>query len=107
MSSGSGQSNHNSYVSARKCDNFKTFECHTTPLTSHSILHVCIQYMDSDVEITFLNKLEVFQSNTLGIEIIIVVDGMTTQNNGFSSITNKNSTSWAAWRGRCSSWIQW
>ena len=68
MTSGSGQANVDSYVSACKCDDLESFTCNTTPLTPNSIMYVCIQSMDSDVELAFLNKLELFQGNTLGNE---------------------------------------
>ena len=92
MTSGSGQANVDSYVSACKCDDLDSFTCNTTPLTPNSIMYVCIQSMDSDVELAFLNKLELFQGNTLGNETLLIVDGMAVQNNEISSFSAKNAT---------------
>ena len=92
MTSGSGQANVDSYVSACKCDNLESFTCNNTPLAPNSILNVCIQSMDSDVEISFLSQLEMFQSNILGDETLLIVDGLVVQNNEISSLTIVNET---------------
>ena len=92
LTSSSGQANVDSYVSACKCDNLESFTCNNTPLTPNSVLYVCIQSMDADVEIAFLNRLELFQSNTLGNETLLIVDGLFIQNDEISSFTPKNST---------------
>lgn len=92
MTSGSGQANVDSYVLACKCDDFESFTCNTTPLTPNTILNVCIQSMDADVEIAFLNNLQLFQSNALGDETLAVVDGLLVQNPDISAVTIKNNT---------------
>ena len=92
LTSSSGQANVDSYVSACKCDDLESFTCNNTPLTPNSVLFVCIQSMDADVEIAFLNRLELFQSNTLGNETLLIVDGLFIQNDEISSFTAKNST---------------
>ena len=92
MTSGSGQANVDNYVSACKCDDLESFTCNTTPLAPSSILYVCIQSMDSDVEIAFLDKLKLFQENTLGNETLVVVDGLAIQNSEISSLITKNAT---------------
>ena len=92
MTSGSGQANVDSYVSACKCDDLESFTCNNTPLAPNSILNVCIQSMDSDVEISFLSQLEMFQSNILGDETLLIVDGLVVQNNEISSLTIVNET---------------
>ena len=92
MTSGSGQANVDSYVSACKCDDLESFTCNNTPLAPNSILNICIQSMDSDVEISFLSQLEMFQSNILGDETLLIVDGLVVQNNEISSLTVVNAT---------------
>ena len=92
MTSGSGQANVDSYVSACKCDDLASFACNSDPVTPSSILNVCIQSMDADVEIAFLNRLELFQSNVLGDQTLIIVDGLFLQNAEISSMTIKNAT---------------
>ena len=92
MTSGSGQANVDSYVSACKCDDLESFTCNNTPLAPNSILNVCIQSMDSDVEISFLSQLEMIQSNILGDETLLIVDGLVVQNNEISSLTIVNET---------------
>jgi len=92
MTSGSGQANVDSYISACKCDDLESFTCDNTPLAPNSILNVCIQSMDSDVEISFLSQLEMIQSNILGDETLLIVDGLVVQNNEISSLTIVNET---------------
>ena len=89
LSSGSGQANVDSYVMACKCDDLDSFTCNNTPLAPNSILNVCIQSMDTDVEIAFLNTLEM---TSLDNETLLIVDGLLIQNNEISSLTVKNST---------------
>lgn len=89
LSSGSGQANVDSYVMACKCDDLDSFTCNNTPLAPNSILNVCIQSMDSDVEIAFLNTLEM---TSLDNETLLIVDGLIIQNNEISSLTVKNAT---------------
>ena len=89
LSSGSGQANVDSYVMACKCDDLDSFTCNNTPLAPNSILNVCIQSMDSDVEIAFLNTLEM---TSLDNETLLIVDGLLIQNNEISSLTVKNAT---------------
>jgi len=89
LSSGSGQANVDSYVMACKCDDLDSFTCNNTPLAPNSILNVCIQSMDSDVEINFLNTLEM---TSLDNETLLIVDGLLIQNNEISSLTVKNAT---------------
>ena len=89
LSSGSGQANVDSYVMACKCDDLDSFTCNNTPLAPNSILNVCIQSMDSDVEIAFLNTLEM---TSLENETLLIVDGLLIQNNEISSLTVKNAT---------------
>jgi len=89
LSSGSGQANVDSYVMACKCDDLDSFTCNNTPLAPNSILNVCIQSMDSDVEIAFLNTLEM---TSLDNETLLIVDGLLIQNSEISSLTVKNAT---------------
>jgi len=89
LSSGSGQANVDSYVMACKCDDLDSFTCNNTPLAPNSILNVCIQSMDSDIEISFLNTLEM---TSLDNETLLIVDGLLIQNNEISSLTVKNAT---------------
>ena len=67
MTSGSGQANVDSYVSACKCDNLESFTCNSDPLAPNSILYVCISSLASDVEIAYLNRLELFQVSSSGL----------------------------------------
>ena len=92
LTSSSGQANVDSYVSACKCDDLESFTCNNTPLTPNSVLYVCIQSMDADVEIAFLNRLELFQADNLGNETLLIVDGLFIQNDEISSFTAKNAT---------------
>mmetsp|Transcript_15962 Transcript_15962/g.28867 ORF Transcript_15962/g.28867 Transcript_15962/m.28867 type:complete len:285 (+) Transcript_15962:2-856(+) len=92
MTSGSGQANVDSYISACKCDNLESFTCDNTPLTPNTNLVMCIQSMDSDVEISFLSYLQLFQGNALENETLVVVDGLTVQNEEISVMRVKNST---------------
>ena len=89
LSSGSGQANVDSYIMACKCDDLDSFTCNNTPLAPNSILNVCIQSMNSDVEIAFLNTLEM---TSLDNETLLIVDGLLIQNNEISSLTVKNAT---------------
>jgi len=80
------------YISACKCDNLNTFKCNTLPLTPNGLLYVCITSMNTDVEIAFLNSLEMLQGNPLGSQSLSIVDGLMVQNDEISSLTVKNST---------------
>ena len=92
MTSGSGQASVDSYVKACKCTDIESFTCDNTPLAPNSILNVCIQSIDSDVEISFLASLELFQDNILGDETLLIVDALSVQNSEISTLTIKNST---------------
>jgi hypothetical protein len=92
MSSGSGQAGVDTYVKACKCDNFESFTCNTDPLSPNTILYVCITSIDSDVEIHWLDGLELFQRNALGNETLDVVSSANIQNDEISSMTVKNAT---------------
>jgi len=61
-------------------------------LTPTTILNVCIQSLDSGVEIAFLNNLQLFQSNALANETLVVVEGLVLQNPDISAVTIKNNT---------------
>jgi hypothetical protein len=92
MSSGSGQAGVDTYVKACKCDNLESFKCNTDPLSPNTILYVCITSIDSDVEIHWLDGLELFQRNALGNETLNVVSSANIQNDEISSMTVKNAT---------------
>ena len=92
LSSGSGQANVASFVKACKCDNLESFKCNTNRLSPNTILFVCITSIDPDVEIYWLDSLELFQRNALGNETLDVVSSANIQNDEISSMTVKNAT---------------
>ena len=92
LSSGSGQANVASFVKACKCDNLESFKCNTNRLSPNTILFVCITSIDPDVEIYWLDNLELFQRNALGNETLDVVSSANIQNDEISSMTVKNAT---------------
>ncbi len=92
MSSSSGQAGIESYVKACKCDNLKSFTYNTDPLSSNTILYVCITSIDLDVEIHWLDILELFQQNALGNKTLDVVFLANIQIDKISSVTVKNAT---------------
>lgn len=92
MSTGLGQADVGTYVKACKCDNLDSFKCNTNPLSPNTILFVCITSIDSDVEISYLESLMLFQFNALGNETLEVVSSTSIQNYEISSMTVKNVT---------------
>lgn len=49
--------------------------------------------MNADVELAYLNSLEMLQGNPLGSQSLSIVDGLMVQNDEISSLTVKNATS--------------
>ena len=92
MTSSSGSATVDNYITACKCDNFSTFKCNTAPLTPNNLLYVCITSVNADVEIAFLNSLEMLQGNPLGSQTLSIVDGLMVQNEEISALTVKNAT---------------
>lgn len=92
LTSGSAQANVDSYVSACKCNDLDSFACDNTPIAPNDVLSVCIQSMDSDVEIAFLSQLQLFQGDSLDNETLVVVDGLVVQNTEISAMRTKNAT---------------
>jgi len=92
MSSGSGRADVASFVKACKCENLESFKCNTNRLSPNTILFVCITSIDPDVEIYWLDSLELFQRNALGNETLDVVAFANIQNDEISSMTVKNAT---------------
>lgn len=92
MTSSSGSTTVDNYITACKCDNLSTFKCNTLPLTPNNLLYVCITTVNADVEIAFLNSLEMLQGNPLGSQTLSIVDGLMIQNDEISSLTVKNAT---------------
>lgn len=92
MTSSSGSATVDNYITACKCDNLSTFKCNTLPLTPNNLLYVCITSVNADVEIAFLNSLEMLQGNPLGSQTLSIVDGLMIQNDEISSLTVKNAT---------------
>ena len=92
MSSGSGRADVASFVKACKCDNLESFQCNTDRLSPNTILFVCITSIDPDVEIYWLDSVELFQRNALGNETLDVVASANIQNDEISSMTVKNAT---------------
>ena len=92
MTSSSGSATVENYITACKCENFTTFKCNTLPLTPNNLLNVCITSVNADVEIAFLNSLEMLQGNPLGSQTLSIVDGLMIQNEEISALTVKNAT---------------
>ena len=92
MTSSSGSATVDNYITACKCDNFNTFKCNTLPLTPNNLLYVCITSVNADVEIAFLNSLEMLQGNPLGSQTLSIVDGLMIQNAEISTLSVKNAT---------------
>jgi hypothetical protein len=80
-----------SYVSACKCNNMTSFTCNTDPLAPNEVLNVCIWSVSTDVEIAFIQKLELFQGDAQNNQTQVIVDGLVIQTD-FSSMATKSVT---------------
>lgn len=95
LTSGSGTTNVDTYISACKCSDFDSFECDDAPLVPFGILNVCLTSLDADVELAYLSSLELAQKSTHQVEqTMSIVEQNSPVDPAISAITIKNSTAW-------------
>lgn len=83
LSSESSTTTVENYVQACTCDDATSFTCNTDTLGPNSLLNICVQSISSDMEIDFLNSLEMTQ----GTQDMRIVEGGNLQDPAISSMT--------------------
>lgn len=88
VTNSSVQANVDTYVKACKCDDFDSFKCNTSPISPNAVLYVCVTSINPDVEIDYVNKLELHQGN----DVLGVVSDTQIQYDDISNTVVKNAT---------------
>ena len=87
LSSSSGSAHVGKYIKACKCDGLG-FICNTNKLSPNSLMNICITSIDKDVEIRFVDVLQLYQE----LDTMDIILSAAVQNLEISSMTKKNST---------------
>ena len=87
LSSSSGAANVGKYIKACKCDGIG-FICNTNKLSPNSLMNICIMSIDKDVEISYVDVLQLYQE----LDTMDIILSSAVQNIEISSMTTKNST---------------
>jgi len=87
LSSSSGSAHVGKYIKACKCDGLG-FICNTNKLSPNSLMNICIMSIDKDVEIRFVDVLQLYQE----LDTMDIILSAAVQNLEISSMTKKNST---------------
>jgi hypothetical protein len=87
LSSSSGSAHVGKFIKACKCDGLG-FVCNTNKLSPNSLMNICIMSIDKDVEISFVDVLQLYQE----LDTMDIILSASIQNFEISSMTKKNST---------------
>ena len=87
LSSSSGSAHVGKYIKACKCDGLG-FICNTNKLSPNSLMNICIMSIDKDVEIRFVDVLQLYRE----LDTMDIILSAAVQNLEISSMTKKNST---------------
>jgi len=82
---GSGSTEVDSYVQACTCDDASSFTCNTDSIGPNSNLNICIKSLSDDMNVHYVNSLEMTQEGT-GVFVIIEANNL--KNAAISSLTD-------------------